>query len=535
MPNPGYGENGSIIGPQNTPTSSSAPGVWSLGEIAESLRDSAWPVPFNGWIGQFTSGVSGATYASSPMVSLNSNDDLWVGYRQVSSGTNPVVLAKITSAGALSSTHSLGMSGSAGAVDNAMGRMTVPSDGTDIYISGYANGGGSGVGSWRIKYNDSLTEQWFGWNSSDNLAYRQSTDATYENTSMGMYVSRDGTRGIHAPYGYVSGWGSYNYFCDPFDPADGEEWAGGYSALMQYSSSVAIGSYFRSCQINGSNMAGIDRQYNATTGGYNSLIFKSDNQISGGTSYPTFVAYALRTVGSGYPGIVKMPPYGYNTVGNVDRYPFVLNSETGTYSGDVVYARWNHASSAASFDQETLFEVNAADSPATPTQIQPDGLAIKSDDSTVYMLVRDNGNTPNQMYLVSFDPDTTSSTVNWQNKILVYRTADGSSVQNVCYVSNIEIDSTDEFLYFAGSLTTSGTNRNEIIVFKLPTDGTGTGTWTVGDYTVVYGASTMTVSNTSVLSVSTSPGTIYTSAPNETNTLTASTSSLTGTLTQGTK
>ncbi len=40
-----YGTNGSVIGPDNVPTSSSAPGVWSLGEIAESLRDSAWPAP----------------------------------------------------------------------------------------------------------------------------------------------------------------------------------------------------------------------------------------------------------------------------------------------------------------------------------------------------------------------------------------------------------------------------------------------------------------------------------------------------------
>ena len=126
--------------------------------------------------------------------------------------------------------------------------------------------------SWRIKLNDSMTEQWFGWNNQDQFAHRQGTGATYENTDMGIYVSEDGTKGIHAPYGFVSGWGSYNYFCDPFDPADGEEWFGGYSSLMNYSSAVAFGSYFRSCQINGSNMAGIDRQYNATVGGYSLIL-----------------------------------------------------------------------------------------------------------------------------------------------------------------------------------------------------------------------------------------------------------------------
>ena len=42
-----YGSNGSIIGPDNVPTSDSAPGVWSLGEIAEARRDGVWPEVYN--------------------------------------------------------------------------------------------------------------------------------------------------------------------------------------------------------------------------------------------------------------------------------------------------------------------------------------------------------------------------------------------------------------------------------------------------------------------------------------------------------
>ena len=110
-----YGENGSVIGPQNLPTASAAPGVWSMGEIAESVRDGIWPAPFNGWIGQFTSGISGATTPGQPMVGLNSNDDLWLGFTQNNSGIKTVALAKITNAGSLSSTHSLELSGSLGA------------------------------------------------------------------------------------------------------------------------------------------------------------------------------------------------------------------------------------------------------------------------------------------------------------------------------------------------------------------------------------------------------------------------------------
>ena len=46
-----YGENGGVIGPINTPTSSVASGVWSLGEVAEAQRDSSWPNPTLGhWV-----------------------------------------------------------------------------------------------------------------------------------------------------------------------------------------------------------------------------------------------------------------------------------------------------------------------------------------------------------------------------------------------------------------------------------------------------------------------------------------------------
>ncbi len=40
-----YGSNGSVIGPENAPTTSAASGVWSLGELAEARRDEIWPMP----------------------------------------------------------------------------------------------------------------------------------------------------------------------------------------------------------------------------------------------------------------------------------------------------------------------------------------------------------------------------------------------------------------------------------------------------------------------------------------------------------
>ena len=61
MAGTGYGDNGSVIGPANTPTTSAASGVWSLGELAEAERDDIWPAPQFTFEKIATSTPSGAT------------------------------------------------------------------------------------------------------------------------------------------------------------------------------------------------------------------------------------------------------------------------------------------------------------------------------------------------------------------------------------------------------------------------------------------------------------------------------------------
>ena len=41
----GYGENGSVVGPQNLTSNAVANGVWTLGEMAEAQRNGTWPNP----------------------------------------------------------------------------------------------------------------------------------------------------------------------------------------------------------------------------------------------------------------------------------------------------------------------------------------------------------------------------------------------------------------------------------------------------------------------------------------------------------
>jgi len=60
MASPGYGDNGGVIGPQNTPSKVSASGVWSMAEAAEAERQGKWPgFPFVG------SGGAESTYSAS--------------------------------------------------------------------------------------------------------------------------------------------------------------------------------------------------------------------------------------------------------------------------------------------------------------------------------------------------------------------------------------------------------------------------------------------------------------------------------------
>tara|TARA_B100001142_G_C14161018_1_gene588454 strand:- start:273 stop:914 length:642 start_codon:yes stop_codon:yes gene_type:complete len=206
----------------------------------------------------------------------------------------------------------------------------------------------------------------------------------------------------------------------------------------------------------------------------------------------------------------------------------------GTGNGTAYFFRWNHASGWNTFDQGYRFAVNAADSPASPTLLGSlYGITFSADDSTCYATFSDNGGTPQQNYLVSFDPDTSSTTINWQRKILVYKTGEAmpGSQQN-CTFTNMKLDSTGENIYFAGHVSSSGNAQNKLLVFKLPTDGSGEGTYTVGDFTVVYGTSNMTGTQGDLVG-STTGNTYNMFTPNENGTGSRTGSAETGTLTVG--
>jgi hypothetical protein len=76
MASPGYGDNGSVIGPANTPTTSAASGVWSLGELAEAERDGIWPAPkttmeFIAKVGPMNGTTNAVSFTSIPQTYRN--------------------------------------------------------------------------------------------------------------------------------------------------------------------------------------------------------------------------------------------------------------------------------------------------------------------------------------------------------------------------------------------------------------------------------------------------------------------------------
>lgn len=90
----GYGENGSVVGPQNLPTSSVASGVWSLGEVAEAQRDGIWPNPPTTVMeviseGVLTSTATNIQIASIPDIYTNL-ELIWTGRTTSTSGPSTV-------------------------------------------------------------------------------------------------------------------------------------------------------------------------------------------------------------------------------------------------------------------------------------------------------------------------------------------------------------------------------------------------------------------------------------------------------------
>jgi uncharacterized delta-60 repeat protein len=113
-----------------------------------------------------------------------------------------------------------------------------------------------------------------------------------------------------------------------------------------------------------------------------------------------------------------------------------------------------------------------------------------------------------------------SGTIQWQRKL-------GSSSANSTGFS-IAVDSTDN-LYVLGQTGVSGST--DFLIAKLPSDGSKTGTYTVGGYSFVYEASTLTDSASSLTESAAGYTDASASLTEANSVLTSATSTLTSTVT----
>jgi uncharacterized delta-60 repeat protein len=176
------------------------------------------------------------------------------------------------------------------------------------------------------------------------------------------------------------------------------------------------------------------------------------------------------------------------------------NGSSGAGSNDILVAKYN--SSATLQWQRSLG--GAGDD-------QGYGIAV---DASGNSFIAGYSNGGNEIVIARYD---TSGTLQWQRQL------SGSGID---YAHNIAITPTGA-MYVVGTTTSTGPAGSNIVLAKLPSDGTKTGTY--GPWT--YSASTLTAA-TSTLTAATSTLTASTSTLTQsTPTLTSSTSTLTSTVT----
>jgi len=496
-----YGENGSVIGPQNLPTTSAAPGVWSLGEIAESVRDGIWPAPFRGWFATWNPGIYTDTgdASSNPQIALDSSDNIYISCstRDSSASMYTGAIAKVQSNGnGLVNNNRFDIE--SGGTQESIRLMGLEAAGTNLYISGDQMDG-TGY-AWRAKLNSSYAVQWFGDTAGDEQ-YVQSGQNTYANTDMKLYVSPDEVSAIHVYYGYLTAFSSYNAIMMPIDPATGFNMnpttsSTNYYPVEIYAYPTSMGGYINGAGMNNGRFAYMSRAYSNSYGGYNVQYGEVDDGIYSGWAGMQSARMTPTGSGGSFAGVyANSPKIGpYRATGTPGEYYWngLLDVVGGTYNGTLYISKWDpYTGGYSGWSLGYRYAVNAADSPATPTMFNCDSAPINdSTDTYTYFISRDNGSTPTQNYL--FKHDVANQANVWQRKILIYKTADGYSGTNNAYFRKLAIDSSDEFIYGIAAINTNGTDQQECVVFKLPVDGDGSGTYTVGDYTIVYEASTAT-------------------------------------------
>ena len=164
---------------------------------------------------------------------------------------------------------------------------------------------------------------------------------------------------------------------------------------------------------------------------------------------------------------------------------YITGVSNGNGNNDIITAKYN---SSGVIQWQKRLGSNVVD--------QGNGVAVDSS-GNVYVTGVSNAGSTNDLIIVKYN---SSGVLQWQNKIV----GGGSGSDGGTGITTLT-NSDGTVLYVSGYV--SNASSNAMFLSKLPSDGTGQGTFTVGGYTVTYSASTLTDA-TSTLTDASSSGTV---------------------------
>jgi len=199
----------------------------------------------------------------------------------------------------------------------------------------------------------------------------------------------------------------------------------------------------------------------------------------------------------------KLATFGF------EAYDIAIDSSSNLYvcggQGELVFAKYN---SSGTLQWQRKLDGAGSDNGQSIT--------VDSSDNVYVCGYSNTGLSSNYLQIAKYN---SSGTIQWQRRL------GNSSVSNYSYGIYADAGA----IYVAGFTGVGGSNKT--LIAKLPQDGSGTGTYTVGGYSFVYEASSLTASTPTYTSSSSLLTNETATLTNGTSTLTDAASSLTASVT----
>ncbi len=471
----------------NAPTIGTATGGSNSVSVAFTAPANVGGSAITSYAAQATPGGAGATGASSPIT-----------FSGLSAGTSYTFT--VTALNSYGPSPASAASNSASPISYWIGRLTgasgdaarsVSVDGSgNVYICGYLDSSGGATDLLIAKYNSSGTIQW-----------QRSLNSVAANTNdQGFGIAVDASGNAYVCGGTNGGGTNYNMLIAKYDTNGTIQWQRtfGNTSPEEYASSIALDSS-GNCYVCG---------YTSVSGSYDIEIVKYDssgtlqwqrriNGASGNTEFGNGIAVDSNSVAyacgwSNDSGPEAFVIAKYNSAGGLN-WTTTLRANTGSANERAFGIAVDSSSNIYVCGQSRV--TNNTDAQIvkynTSASLQwQRRLYSASTDVANSVAVDSSGNS----YLVGYTGTdiliakyNTSGTIQWQRTL-------SSSGDDVGF--GVTVDSSGT-VYVVGSTNVGGTN--DCIIAKLPSDGSLTGTYTVGGSSFTYAASSLTDAATSLI------------------------------------